>query len=319
MMPRPATVSVIDPITLAIEQVKTTLFRPFDLAKWITIGFCAWLATLGENGFGGNFNVPSSGRSGKNLHREVEQAIDFVMSNLIWIIPVVVVLFTIGFAVGVLILWLNSRGKFMFLHCVALNVAEIKVPWSRFKTQANSLFWFRFAVQMIGTVMTLPLAIMCCFPIYRMFTARKFISGDIGELIGIFLVLLVIGCIFFVILKLTTDFVVPIMFLRGSKCVAAWRECLSLISSNIGRFVLYLLFQILLDLVMAMALLLILVFTCCLCIVGCCLLIIPFIGTVMLLPLFVFDLSYSLYYLRQYGDGFDVFKPTVPPPVAPLA
>ena len=317
MMPRPANVSVVDPINVAIERVKHMLFRPFDLAKWMTIGFCAWLAALGESGYGGNsnFSNPSSGHSGKSLHQEIEQAEAFVMSNLNWIIPLVIVVVIICFALGVLMLWINSRGQFMFLHCVALNVAEVREPWNKFKTQANSLFWFRFAVQMIGMVLTLPLVIMCCFPIYRMFIAGKFITGDIQELIFLFIVLLALGCVFAVIVKFTTDFVVPIMFLRGSKCMAAWREFLSLVSPNVGRFVLYILFQIFLHIVIGITVLLILVFTCFLCLVGCCLLIIPYIGTVMMLPFSVFYRSYSLYYLRQYGDGFDVFTPATPTPV----
>ncbi|MFA6564152.1 MAG: hypothetical protein WCV00_19775 [Verrucomicrobiia bacterium] len=319
MMPRPAIVSIVDPISPAIERVKNMLFRPFDLAKWMTIGFCAWLATLGEGGFnGGNFNSPSHGKSG-DIHRQFEQAKAFVLSNLNWIIPLAVALVIIGFAVGLLMIWLNSRGQFMFLHCVALNVAEVRVPWNKFKTQGNSLFWFRFVVHMIGTVLTLPLLIMCCFPIYRMFSARKFITGDIMELIGILLVLMLFGCIFMVIAKLTADFVVPIMFLRGSKCVAAWREFLSLVSSNVGRFVLYLLFQVFLQVAIGITVLLILVFTCCLCFVGCCLLILPYIGTVMCLPILVFDRSYSLYYLQQYGSDFNVFKPASPSTVAPPA
>lgn len=319
MMPRPANVSVIDPITPAIERVKNMLFRPFDLAKWMTIGFCAWLATLGENGFnGGNFNSPSQGH-GKDIHREVEELKVFVMANLNWIIPLVAVLIIFCIALGIVFLWLNSRGQFMFLHCVALDVAEVVVPWHKFQVQGNSLFWFRFVVGMIGTVLTLPLLVMCFFPIYRMFSARKFITGDLVELIVVFIVLMVLGCIALIIIKLTTDFVVPLMFLRGSKCVAAWREFLSLVFENLGRFVLYFLFQILLHLAIGMTVLLLLVITCGLCVVGCCMLIIPYIGTVMFLPILAFTRSYSLYYLQQYGSNFDVFKPACPPAVASQA
>jgi hypothetical protein len=45
--------------------------------------------------------------------------------------------------------------------------------------------------------------------------------------------------------------------------------------------------------------------TCC--ILGCVLMI-PFLGTVLLLPILVFKRSYSLYYLAQYGEQFDVFR-----------
>lgn len=37
---RPQGVSVIDPIGPAIEHVRLMLFKPFDISKWMTIGFC---------------------------------------------------------------------------------------------------------------------------------------------------------------------------------------------------------------------------------------------------------------------------------------
>jgi hypothetical protein len=60
-------ISVIEPVSKAIEKTKEILFRPFDLKKWCVIGFCAWLATLGEggggggNGGGGNYNTSQPG------------------------------------------------------------------------------------------------------------------------------------------------------------------------------------------------------------------------------------------------------------------
>ncbi len=51
--PQIPSISVIDPINPAIERVRTILFRPFDLGKWFVIGFCAWLAQLGNAGGGG--------------------------------------------------------------------------------------------------------------------------------------------------------------------------------------------------------------------------------------------------------------------------
>jgi hypothetical protein len=57
------------------------------------------------------------------------------------------------------------------------------------------------------------------------------------------------------------------------------------------------------------------VVTCC---IACCLVIIPYIGTVLLLPLLAFTRSYSLYYLAQYGPHYDVFPPAPPAPTPPM-
>ena len=34
-------ISVTEPVSPALERVKTMLFKPFDPGKWFVIGFCA--------------------------------------------------------------------------------------------------------------------------------------------------------------------------------------------------------------------------------------------------------------------------------------
>src|ERR1700720_4588473 len=122
----PREIRVGEPIAPAYEGVKQMLFKPFDPARWFTIGFCAWLADLGESGGSGRFNG-SNRFNGNNNSQPVErfrhfyhESRDYVMDNLGWIIPVTVAVALLGLALWVLMLWLSSRGKFMFLHCVAL-------------------------------------------------------------------------------------------------------------------------------------------------------------------------------------------------------
>jgi len=123
------------------------LFQPFDIGKWFIIGFCAWLAGLGESGggFNGNYNFGND-RHSHNFQETFAKVIRYVMENLYWIIPVVIVALIFLLALGMVMLWLNCRGKFMFLHCVAVNRAEVKEPWQKYGRVANSLFWFRFVV-----------------------------------------------------------------------------------------------------------------------------------------------------------------------------
>ncbi len=58
----PREIGVTEAIEPAYERVKQMLFKPFNLTKWITIGFCAWLAGFGESGGGGGgFNGYTGG------------------------------------------------------------------------------------------------------------------------------------------------------------------------------------------------------------------------------------------------------------------
>src|SRR6476646_9616435 len=161
MTTQPSEISVTAPVSPAIEHVKRVLFRPFDLTKWLVIGFCAWLAGLGERG--GTFNVPGGGAhgggghgGGEDVQHGFEQARDYVMHNWQWLLPLVITVLLVLFALGFLFIWLNCRGKFMFLHCVALNKAEVGVPWNKYAREANSLFWFRLALALIGMAIFLP-------------------------------------------------------------------------------------------------------------------------------------------------------------------
>jgi len=302
-------VSVIDPIGPAFEKVKTILFRPFDFGKWFVIGFCAWLAYLGSGGGGGG-SGGGGGRGWQGPYDAQEgfgEAKEFVLANLGWIIPVAVVAVAVGIVFWLVFTWLSSRGRFMFLHCVAQNKAEVSIPWTKFRQHANSLFLFRAVLGLIGfVVIGLPilLAVGCIV---------MMIAGDgalaIGILGGILigLIILVGAIIFGLISKFTMDFVVPIMSLRTTSCTAGWREFLTLLSANKGRFALYILFQIVIGIAIGAIKTMGFCIGCCFCGISL-LLIIPYIGTVILLPLPVFTRSYSLLYLKQFGPEFDVFS-----------
>ncbi|MBC8468177.1 MAG: hypothetical protein H8D56_01795 [Planctomycetes bacterium] len=299
-------VSVIDPIGQAFEKVKTILFRPFDLGKWFIIGFCAWLANLCSGGGGGG-GGGRGGRGSYDVHEGLGQAKHFVLENLHWIIPVAVVVVVFGIVVWLFLTWLSSRGRFMFLHCVAQNKAEVSTPWTKFRQHANSLFLFRIVLGLIGFVavgLPILLAVGC---IVMMIAGDGAIAIGVFGLIIIGLIILVGAIIFGLISKFTMDFVVPIMFLRTTSCTAGWREFLTILSVNKGHFLLYILFQIVIGIAIGAIKTMGFCIGCCLCCVSF-LLLIPYIGTVILLPIHVFTRSYSLLYLKQFGPEFDVFS-----------
>jgi hypothetical protein len=294
--------------------VKLLLFKPFDIGKWFIIGFCAWLAYLGEQGARANFNFGGNyGNRDRDVSQDVERARDYVVENLHWIIPVAVVLVLLVFALWVVFTWLNSRGKFMFLHCVALNKAEVVVPWDKFSREGNSLFWFRFALGLIGTVMTLPLVALIAVSIYGMVRHGRPSVVAIAIAAAGVLLLIAIAIVFALINKFAVDFVVPIMFLRRRKCLEAWGEFRHLLTANGSNFALYILFSIVLAVIIETMVLFIVLLTCC---IACCFLAIPYVGTVLLLPVFAFKRSYSLHYLAQFGSEYDVFQAAVSPTTA---
>ena len=313
----PRDINVVEPVSPALEHVKRMLFQPFDLGRWFIIGFCAWLACLGEAGGGsgsGNYFGNHSGRSGADFHHALDQARDYLLNNLDWIIPLAAFLIVVILGLGLLFLWLNSRGKFMFLHCVALNRAEVTEPWNTFAPEANSLFWFRLVLALAGMILTLPLLGIIAVMILKMIYHGEPDLAGILTAIGLGLVLFLVGIVFAIIRKFTVDFVVPIMRLRRAKCLAAWREFYGLFTAHFWQFVLYLLFQIVLGMAIGILIVMVVLVTCC---CAGCLLLLPYLGTVLLLPVLVFRRAYPLYFLAQFGPEYDVFPPPSAAPPSP--
>jgi hypothetical protein len=311
--PRPAYVSVIDPIGPAIERVKTVLFRPFDLGKWFVIGFSAWLAQLGSGG-GSNNSGGKEDRGGgvqkwQDLPDEArhafEQAKDYVLANLHWIVPVAIGVFIVLVTVTLLVTWLSSRGRFTFLYCVAQDKGEFWNPWRQFGRHGNNLFAFRITLAIIGFLTAVAFLTLGGVLAFFSYQTIGFSVFTILGLVMCGLLLVATMIVFGTISLFTTDFVVPIMYQHGYRCTKAWKVLLELLGHNQGRFILYLLFQ----LVIGIAIGTIALMTMCFCCLLCCLCMIPYIGTVLLLPLIVFKRSYSLYYLAQYGPDFNVFPP----------
>ena len=194
----------------------------------------------------------------------------------------------------------------MFLHCVAANKAEVKVPWHKFRQQGNSLFLFRLVAGLVSFICLALLVGLSSVLIFLYIKGQAQTIVFVIALIFLVPVITVLGIAVAVLFKFTYDFVVPIMFLRGTSCADGWRQFLAILSANKGRFTLYIFFQIVIALALGAIIFAAVCITCC---CAGCILAIPYIGTVLMLPLLVFKRAYSLLYLRQYGPEFDVFIP----------
>ncbi len=316
----PPAISVTQPVGQAIDRTIRILFRPFSASKWFTIGFCAWLAYLGRgggNGGGFNYHVPQRGHGGiEQLRGQLWRAHDYVLDHLYWIVPVAAALILFGLVVWGLFTWLNSRGMFMFLHCVARNRAAVAEPWKEFRREGNSLFVFRVVLWLASMALLFPLMIWGGLKLVAMFMHAAWPASGVRDRILIGAAWLAGALVFGIVRKLTNDFVVPIMMLRRTRWREGWAEYWRLLAAHPGRFLLYLLFQIVLAVAIVVIILVAVVATCC---IAGCFLVLPYLGTVVLLPVLVFARSYSLCYLAQYGPAYDVFPPAAPPPVAPGA
>lgn len=300
-------ISVIDPLTPALERVKQMLFSPFDPGKWFAIGFTAWLAGLGQGGGGGGMGYQLDWPGRVRLEPALDRVREYIRDNWSWLIPTVIVAAILLLVIWLLLVWLSSRGQFMFLYNVARHRAEILLPWKEYSRQSNSLFLFRLAVGVVTLALAGPMIGAGFWSIVQLVDGVG--GGGAGwwpgiRLAAISAAILSAALLFLAVRKLTLDLVVPVMFLTNTGCVGAWRRLLELMGTHIGRLLLYLLFSWLLAIGIGSLVMVVVVLTCC---VAGILLAIPYLGAVFLLPVLVFKRAYSAYYLAQYGSEFNVF------------
>jgi len=107
------------------------------------------LAKLADGGSGGVRLPPTDIDVGDDLKglSDVGHSFHSLLESAV-VLPLIVVGVVVLLALVTLLLWVSSRGKFIFLDNLVHNRAAIVEPWRRFASLGNSLFWWRvgFAV-----------------------------------------------------------------------------------------------------------------------------------------------------------------------------
>ena len=295
------------------KRMTGMLFRPFDMAKWLVIGFASFLASLGRGG-GINLNFPS-GNYNENGGNDFQAVQSWLMEHLAAVIFVAAGLFLIAFAVAVLFGWLSSRGKFVFLHAIAENKAEIREPWSKYRHLGDNLFFFRLIFSILSLVSLLivaGLSILLAIPFIKSqnFTLSFFML--------MFLFVILIVTLVFIILTVKVvlmDFVVPIMFKKNIPAMPAFRVFYDeMCRGHVWDLTLFYIVKFGLGLAAGVV---VMIGTCC----TCCVAALPYISSVVFLPVAVFMESFTLAYIAQHGEEWDLFAwklegevPPVQPP-----
>jgi hypothetical protein len=290
-----AKIEIFKPFGEAFELTKRILFQPFDFTKWLVIGFAAFLSGhFSASGF--NFRFPVG-----NFHPRPNPT--FSAPNLeqwkpwlVILIPIGVVLFLILIAV---FMWLKARGNFIFNDCIVRNRGRIVEPWREFRKEGNSYFLFLLLVMLV-TILVFGLLCLFGFAVFGFFGQG---SNDpkITPLFIIFLGVIFLAWVCFgFFFGLTSYFMVPVMYVRRCRAADAFREVFAVILNYPGPFILFCLFGICLVFGMLM---IGGVVTC----LTCCIAALPYVGTVILLPVFVCLRAFGLCFIRQFGPEYDVW------------
>jgi hypothetical protein len=302
-------ISVTKPIGRSLDWTRHILFAQFSLGKWFTLGFCAFLAGLGEGGTPGfSLNLDGLthilGADGFPL----DSVINFILDHLVATVIVASMIFFFGLALWALLLWLSSRGKFMFLEGIIRNRIMVSQSWSEYRSMGDSLFQFRFYLTLITVAVMLclvGLALLIGWPDIR--AKQLGINGVLVLAFGI-PTALTLSLAFLVIHQVLNDFVVPIMYRTGGGTLDALRLFRQQVLSNhLWPFILFYLMKLA---IVCAVLLMILVSGCLTCCIMYVVIAVPYLGSVALLPVSVFFRCYPIFFLEQFGEHWRFLSTT---------
>lgn len=308
-------ITYIQPLSRAWGRMTKALFRPFDIGKWFVVGFTAFLAGLTDWNGGGSGD-------GRNGNVDFGEVLDFPFVAWEWLLdnPGWLTLIVFGMAmltaIIILLTWLSSRGKFMFLDNVVHDRAKVTQPWYEFRALGNSLFLWRLCFGLICFLLFITFLVFCFFFLLSLYESHSPRQVIILSLIGmVFMALSMIITIGFISLFLN-DFVVPIMYKNKLVILTAWKRFLLLFSRHILHFLLYGILVFFLHIFVVVCVVVVGLMTCCM---GFLFLLIPYIGSVITLPISYTLRAFSLEFLEQFGPEFTLFpkseETSVPNPV----
>ena len=302
----------VAPLRRAWARMKSILFNPFDLGKWLVLGFSAWLARLAGGGGGGGtrLNLGRDRTASLHVRQFLHGAWEHLRAHPHWL-ALIVVGAIVATVIGLLLVWISSRGKFIFLDNVVHDRARIAEPWRQFAQRGDSLFLWRlgFLLACVVAFAGLGTAAVVGAGGFSGFGFGSVRATTITVLAALAVVLLGIACAY--VSLFLDSFVVPVMYKDGIGAVEAWRRLVPWIELHFGGLLLYGLFVLGLAAAVGVGVLVVGLMTCC---VGLLLVVLPYVGTVILLPFLVTYRAFSLEFLAQLDAGFAIFPEKAVPP-----
>lgn len=295
----------------AWDDMKGMLFKPLDLARWFSIGFCAWVASIGSGGCSGvsmpdkNMfqsikNNPEAG-AGTMLHDLQGQYRTFMdahpgVAGMIAAFVVLVVVLVVAWAL--VSSWLRSRGAFMLVHRWHRPDDTVSQSWAAGRGLGRSLFFWRIG---FGSLMLMllagllgALAITVVIPYVHL---RSLPPGGLVWLLGLGCALLLVSLCWVITNLLLDAFVVPVMYWRQVGVLDAWRVTLAFCNEQPIAMLIFLILWLLLVISGMLAVLALVLCTCCL---FCIPLMIPYVNQVAMLPMTLLMRGVGIRFLRQW-------------------
>jgi hypothetical protein len=208
--------------------------------------------------------------------------------------------------------WLWTRGEFILIDGVAQDRAAFVDQWREAAPQSNALMVFRVVMGLIQSgILAVALGVMSWHLVGVLLWSVPINPLLIAGVCGGWMVLataigLPVGVVEVMLAK--------VMYARRCSVTEGLATTVSLIQRDLGSFVVFLIARIVLAIAVFVA-------TMWIALLVCFLSWIPYLSTLVILPLIVIRVAFDLHFIAGYGGEFAMLGPDVrsPPPSSPAS
>ena len=241
--------SAADSVSAAIQRTRDFLFSRFQWGTYLKLGLVAILTE------GSWSNLRSS--QGGGGHPSGHGPMIYSIPGL-WIAAAVAASLLAIF-VSLVVVYLITRLRFAYFHCLVHNTREIRPGWVLYREPATRFFWMNVVVGLCFLVVIGVAALPFVAGLWRLFQEMK--PGghlDVGLLLAVVLpmipVILLLVLIFILTDVVLRDFMLPHFAVDNATAGEAWHAVWNRFKAEKKQFVVYAILRLVLPTV-AMALL----------------------------------------------------------------
>lgn len=233
-----AGVSPAEALSSAFDDVLRLLFTPFDGRRWIKLSILCLFLGGGTPSAAFHWSLGSL-PSDVGFRDALEQVRQYVGQHL-WLVILATVL---SLTLGLILLYLRSVFRFMLVDSLLKQEVFLGPAWADTQSLGRSyFFWLLGALVAVGTALAVVTVI--AFPYLRAASpagSRSWASSV--ALASLLAAVVLVGLLGALVITLTDDLVVPVMYAERLPLLAAWRKLWKNLRADTASFMVYVLLR----------------------------------------------------------------------------
>lgn len=231
-------------LALAFDDALGLLFQPFDGRQWIKLSVVCLLLGGGTSSAAFNWSLGAL-PTDAGYSRAINE-LRFFIAERSWLLILAIML---GMGVSILLLYCRATFRFVLVDSLINRTVRLRAAWKN--VQPISLSYFRWLLGSLASAGgALALALIALYPFIRNAAAEGPHSLIAPIILAALLVAVVaIGGLLALVISLTDDLVVPLMYAERLLLLPAWKRLMGIMKLHASTFLLYVLIRFLASIV----------------------------------------------------------------------